>query len=40
MIKTPSNLEPVISAQNLQPYFGSGELRKQALFDINIMFTL
>ena len=40
MIKTPSNLEPVISAQNLQHYFGGDELRKQALFDINIMFTL
>ncbi len=38
MIKTPSasSLEPVISAQNLQHYFGGGELRKQALFDINL----
>ncbi len=36
MTKTPSNLQPVISAQNLQHYFGSGELRKQALFDINL----
>lgn len=36
MTKILSNLEPVISAQNLQHYFGSGELRKQALFDINL----
>jgi putative ABC transport system ATP-binding protein len=28
--------EPVISAQNLNHYFGDGELRKQALFDINL----
>lgn len=36
MTKIPANLEPVISAQNLQHYFGNGELRKQALFDINL----
>lgn len=28
--------EPVISAQNLNHYFGEGDLRKQALFDINL----
>ncbi|QDL10024.1 ABC transporter ATP-binding protein [Brasilonema octagenarum UFV-E1] len=28
--------EPVISAQNLNHYFGEGTLRKQALFDINL----
>lgn len=28
--------EPVIFAQNLNHYFGNGELRKQALFDINL----
>jgi len=28
--------DPVISAQNLNHYFGDGELRKQALFDINL----
>jgi putative ABC transport system ATP-binding protein len=27
---------PVISAQNLNHYFGDGDLRKQALFDINL----
>lgn len=27
---------PVISARNLNHYFGQGELRKQALFDINL----
>ncbi|MBD2148900.1 DevA family ABC transporter ATP-binding protein [Pseudanabaena sp. FACHB-1277] len=27
---------PVISAQNLNHYFGEGDLRKQALFDINL----
>jgi putative ABC transport system ATP-binding protein len=27
---------PVISVQNLNHYFGSGELRKQVLFDINL----
>lgn len=31
-----SGLEPVISAQHLHYYFGSGELRKQVLFDINL----
>jgi putative ABC transport system ATP-binding protein len=29
-------IEPIISAINLNHYFGSGELRKQALFDINL----
>ncbi len=28
--------EPVISAQNLNHYFGTGNLRKQVLFDINL----
>jgi putative ABC transport system ATP-binding protein len=28
--------KPVISIQNLDHYFGSGELRKQVLFDINL----
>ncbi|MBD0336650.1 MAG: DevA family ABC transporter ATP-binding protein [Cyanobacteria bacterium Co-bin13] len=28
--------QPVILAQNLNHYFGQGELRKQALFDINL----
>ncbi|AUB35410.1 ABC.CD.A, putative ABC transport system ATP-binding protein [Nostoc flagelliforme CCNUN1] len=28
--------EPVISARNLNHYFGDGALRKQALFDINL----
>lgn len=28
--------QPVISAQHLNHYFGEGELRKQALFDINL----
>jgi putative ABC transport system ATP-binding protein len=27
---------PIISAQNLNHYFGEGDLRKQALFDINL----
>ncbi|MBD2535005.1 DevA family ABC transporter ATP-binding protein [Nostoc flagelliforme FACHB-838] len=31
-----STAVPVISAQQLNHYFGSGELRKQALFDINL----
>jgi putative ABC transport system ATP-binding protein len=29
-------IAPVISARNLNHYFGQGELRKQALFDINL----
>jgi putative ABC transport system ATP-binding protein len=28
--------EPIISATNLNHYFGSGDLRKQVLFDINL----
>lgn len=28
--------EPIISAQNLNHYFGAGSLRKQALFNINL----
>jgi putative ABC transport system ATP-binding protein len=30
------NAEPVISIKNINHYFGSGELRKQALYDINL----
>lgn len=30
------NKKPVISARNLNHYFGEGELSKQALFDINL----
>jgi putative ABC transport system ATP-binding protein len=33
--RTSSN-SPVISASNLNHYFGDGELRKQVLFDINL----
>jgi len=33
---SPSSLEPVISVSNLNHYFGSGGLRKQVLFDINL----
>jgi putative ABC transport system ATP-binding protein len=29
-------MQPVISVQQLNHYFGEGELRKQALFDINL----
>jgi putative ABC transport system ATP-binding protein len=29
-------MKPVILAQNLNYYFGSGDLRKQALFDVNL----
>jgi putative ABC transport system ATP-binding protein len=29
-------MEPVISIQNLDHYFGQGQLRKQVLFDINL----
>lgn len=32
----PTTNKPVISASNLNHYFGEGELRKQALFDINL----
>jgi putative ABC transport system ATP-binding protein len=32
----PTTTQPVISASNLSHYFGEGELRKQALFDINL----
>jgi putative ABC transport system ATP-binding protein len=31
-----TTIQPVISAHNLNHYFGEGELRKQALFDINL----
>jgi putative ABC transport system ATP-binding protein len=30
------NFEPAIAIKNLNHYFGQGELRKQALFDINL----
>lgn len=29
-------MEPIISVQNLNHYFGQGQLRKQVLFDINL----
>ncbi|MER3589877.1 MAG: ABC transporter, partial [Mastigocladus sp. ERB_26_1] len=29
-------MQPVISIQNLNHYFGQGNLRKQVLFDINL----
>jgi putative ABC transport system ATP-binding protein len=29
-------MEPIISAQNLNYYFGSGDLRKQALYNVNL----
>ncbi|KAB8318103.1 ATP-binding cassette domain-containing protein [Tolypothrix campylonemoides VB511288] len=32
----PTRNKPVISASSLNHYFGEGELRKQALFDINL----
>lgn len=37
-MNSPSNLasEPVISARNLNHYFGEGNLKKQVLFDINL----
>ncbi|KAB8332508.1 ATP-binding cassette domain-containing protein [Scytonema tolypothrichoides VB-61278] len=34
--KPSPTTEPVISVHNLNHYFGSGDLRKQALFDINL----
>ncbi|HEY9803207.1 MAG TPA: DevA family ABC transporter ATP-binding protein [Leptolyngbyaceae cyanobacterium] len=34
-----SALEPVISVSNLNHYFGSGSLRKQVLFDINLQIN-
>jgi putative ABC transport system ATP-binding protein len=33
---SPQISEPVISARNLNHYFGEGNLKKQALFDINL----
>jgi putative ABC transport system ATP-binding protein len=33
---SPQLSEPVISARNLSHYFGEGNLKKQALFDINL----
>lgn len=37
-LTTPASpaTEPVIAIQELQHYFGDGNLRKQALFDINL----
>lgn len=32
-------MQPVISVQNLNHYFGKGQLRKQALFDINLQIN-
>lgn len=34
--KNSMSTQPIISVQNLNHYFGSGELRKQALFHINL----
>ena len=34
--KNSMSTQPVICVQNLNHYFGSGEVRKQALFDINL----
>jgi putative ABC transport system ATP-binding protein len=33
---TPPEMKPVIVARDLNHYFGQGDLRKQALFDINL----
>ncbi|MBI1242164.1 MAG: ATP-binding cassette domain-containing protein [Nostoc sp. RI_552] len=38
-LNNPSNIpgeEPIIAVQNLNHYFGEGNLRKQVLFDINL----
>jgi putative ABC transport system ATP-binding protein len=35
-METLHNSEPVISIQNLDHYFGKGQLRKQVLFNINL----
>ncbi|RUS96632.1 hypothetical protein DSM106972_086550 [Dulcicalothrix desertica PCC 7102] len=35
-IEQQTKSEPVISACNINHYFGEGELRKQALFDIDL----
>ncbi|MCA1994028.1 MAG: DevA family ABC transporter ATP-binding protein [Coleofasciculus sp. S288] len=35
-LNQPTTAQPVISACHLNHYFGEGELRKQALFDINL----
>jgi len=35
-MQTINTSEPVISIQNLDHYFGSGQLRKQVLFNINL----
>lgn len=35
-VKQSLSAEPVISISNLNHYFGEGNLRKQALFDINL----
>ncbi|MBD2452374.1 DevA family ABC transporter ATP-binding protein [Nostoc sp. FACHB-152] len=35
-MKPLNNSEPVISIQNLDHYFGKGQLRKQVLFNINL----
>lgn len=35
-METINSAEPVISIQNIDHYFGSGQLRKQVLFDINL----
>jgi len=35
-MKTINTNEPAICIQNLDHYFGSGQLRKQVLFNINL----
>ncbi|MBH8552026.1 DevA family ABC transporter ATP-binding protein [Nostocaceae cyanobacterium CENA357] len=35
-METPYSSEPVISIENLDHYFGKGQLRKQVLFNINL----
>lgn len=36
---TNDNMEPVISIENLNHYFGKGQLRKQVLIDINLQIN-
>jgi putative ABC transport system ATP-binding protein len=39
-IESVTSLEPVISINSLNHYFGEGKLRKQVLFDINLNINL
>jgi putative ABC transport system ATP-binding protein len=36
LLSVPKISEPVISARNLNHYFGEGNLKKQVLFDIDL----